>query len=121
MLKQTRQIINPEPYTVYLAQKAMKCRDVEKVMDMFAKINVSPVTISKRHKIKYTQTLDDYTHYLGLNMRPIAEHPDILVPIFRDEQPQSAMQFSNLVGDYRHQLISIYTELYEHMPFFKPA
>ncbi|WP_304975252.1 hypothetical protein [uncultured Acetatifactor sp.] len=70
---------------------------------------------------EFAQTLDDYTHYLGLNMRPIAEHPDILVPIFRDEQPQSAMQFSNSVGDYRHQLISIYTELYEHMPFFKPA
>ena len=34
----------------------MKCRDVEKVMDMFAKINVSPVTISKRHKIKYIKT-----------------------------------------------------------------
>jgi hypothetical protein len=46
----------PEKRSLYLAQKAMKCRDVEKVMDMFAKINVSPVTISKRHKIKYIKT-----------------------------------------------------------------
>lgn len=69
---------------------------------------------------KFAQALDDYTNYLGLNMRPIAEQPDILVPIFRDELPQLAIQFSNTASNYRHQLISIYTELYEHMPFFKP-
>ena len=31
----------------------MNCRNVEKVMEVFARINVSPVTISKRHDIKY--------------------------------------------------------------------
>ena len=43
----------PEKKSLYLAQMAMSCRNIEKVMDMFAKINVSPVTISKRHEIKY--------------------------------------------------------------------
>ena len=42
----------PEKKSLYLAQKAMNCRDVEKVMDAFAKINLSPVTISKRQDIK---------------------------------------------------------------------
>ena len=47
----------PEKKSLLLAQKAMNCRDIDKVMDMFAMINVSPVTISKRHEIKYLKSL----------------------------------------------------------------
>ena len=47
----------PEKKSLHLAQKAMNCRDIERVMDMFAKINLSPVTISKRHGIKHLRCL----------------------------------------------------------------
>ncbi len=50
----------PEKKSLYLAQKAMEYRNMEKVMDAFAKINVSPVTISKRHDIKYIKNLYAY-------------------------------------------------------------
>lgn len=50
----------PEKKSLHLAQKAMNCRDVEQVMDTFAKINLSPVTISKRHEIKHLKCLYDY-------------------------------------------------------------
>lgn len=50
----------PEKRSLYLAQKTMNCRNIEKVMDAFAKINVSPVTISKRHDIKYLNGLYAY-------------------------------------------------------------
>lgn len=50
----------PEKKSLYLAQKAMNCRDVEKVMDAFAKINLSPVTISKRQDIKCLKCLYSY-------------------------------------------------------------
>lgn len=52
----------PEKKSLYLAQKAMNCRNVEKVMEGFAKINLSPVTISKRHDVKYLECL--YTYFL---------------------------------------------------------
>lgn len=47
----------PEKKSLYLAQKAMNCRNVEKVMEGFAKINLSPVTISKRHDVKHLENL----------------------------------------------------------------
>ncbi|MCI8968790.1 MAG: hypothetical protein HFH75_14670 [Lachnospiraceae bacterium] len=47
----------PEKKSLYLAQKAMKCRNIERVMGEFAKINVSPVTISKRHDVKCLKNL----------------------------------------------------------------
>lgn len=50
----------PEKKSLHLAQKAMNCRDVEKVMDTFAKINLSPVTISKRHEVKHLDNLYSY-------------------------------------------------------------
>lgn len=50
----------PEKKSVLLAQKAMNCRDVEKVMMAFAKINLSPVTVSKRHDIKKLENLYSY-------------------------------------------------------------
>ena len=43
-----------------LAQKAMNCRDVDKVMEAFTKIHLSPVTISKRHAVKCLQSLHKY-------------------------------------------------------------
>ena len=50
----------PEKKSLHLAQKAMNCRDVEKVMDAFARINLSPVTISKRHDVKNLENLYSY-------------------------------------------------------------
>lgn len=50
----------PEKKSLYLAQKAMNCRNIEKLMDEFAKINVSPVTISKRQKVKYLNNIYEY-------------------------------------------------------------
>ena len=50
----------PEKKSLYLAQKAMNCRNIEKIMDAFAKINVSPVTISKRHDTKYLRCLYEF-------------------------------------------------------------
>lgn len=47
----------PEKKSLHLAGKAMNCRNVEKIMDSFAKINLSPVTISKRHDVKYLECL----------------------------------------------------------------
>lgn len=50
----------PEKKSVYLAQKAMDCRNMEKVMSAFTKINLSPVTISKRQDMKYLRSLYSY-------------------------------------------------------------
>lgn len=57
-----RQMLNllcliPEKKSIYLAQKAMNCRNIKDVMEMFAKINLSPVTISKRSRIKYAKSI----------------------------------------------------------------
>lgn len=37
-------------------------RDIEKVMGAFAKINLSPITISKRHDVEYLKCF--YTYLL---------------------------------------------------------
>lgn len=50
----------PEKKSLYLAQKAMDCRNMEKVMKAFAKINLSPVTISKRHDVKLLKNVYEY-------------------------------------------------------------
>lgn len=50
----------PEKKSLYLAQKAMKCRDIEKIMEGFAEANVSPVTISKRQEEKYLKNIYEY-------------------------------------------------------------
>lgn len=50
----------PEKKSLYLAQKAMNCRNIEKVMEAFSDINVSPVTISRRHNVKFLKNLYDY-------------------------------------------------------------
>lgn len=46
-----------EKKLLYLAQKTMNCRDIEKVMDMFVRINVFSVTISQSHGMKYLKSL----------------------------------------------------------------
>lgn len=50
----------PEKKSVYLAQKAMNCRNMERVMKAFAKINVSPVTIIKRQDVKFLKNVYEY-------------------------------------------------------------
>lgn len=50
----------PEKKSLYLAQKAMECRNMEKIMQAFAKINVSPVTISRRQEVKYLKNIYEY-------------------------------------------------------------
>lgn len=47
----------PKKKSLYLAQKEMNERNIEKIIAMFTKINVSPVTISKRHEAKYLKNL----------------------------------------------------------------
>lgn len=50
----------PEKKSLHLAQKAMNCRNVEKVMESFVKINLSPVTLGKRHDVKCLESLYSY-------------------------------------------------------------
>lgn len=50
----------PEKKSLYLAQKAMDCRNMEKVMRAFAKIKVSPVTLSKRQDEKWLKNVYEY-------------------------------------------------------------
>lgn len=50
----------PKKKSLYLAKKEMKDRNIEKIIMMFAKINLSPVTISKRHKTKSLKNLYSY-------------------------------------------------------------
>lgn len=51
----------PQKKSLYLAQKEMRCRNVKKIMEVFAQINVSPVTISKRQDGK---RLNNFYNYL---------------------------------------------------------
>lgn len=50
----------PEKKSLLLAQKALNYRRIDDVMEAFAKINVSPVTISKRYNIKFLENLYSY-------------------------------------------------------------
>ena len=50
----------PEKKSLHLAQKAMDCRDIDKVMKTFAEIGLSPVTISKRREVKKLECLYEY-------------------------------------------------------------
>jgi hypothetical protein len=52
----------PEKKSLFLAQKAMEYRNMEKIMRAFTKINVSPVTISKRQDMKRLENV--YEHLL---------------------------------------------------------
>ena len=50
----------PEKKSLHLAQKAMNCRNTDDIMIAFAKIHLSPVTISKRHEVKHLVNLYEY-------------------------------------------------------------
>ena len=50
----------PKKKSLYLAQKEMNDRNIDKIMEMFAEINVSPVTISRRHNISCLKNLYSY-------------------------------------------------------------
>ena len=50
----------PDKKSLLLAQKALNYRRIDDVMDMFASIDVSPVTISKRHDFKKLKNLYIY-------------------------------------------------------------
>lgn len=52
----------PEKKSIHLAQKEMNCRDVDKVIEAFTKIHLSPITIAKRHEVKHLDNL--YSHFL---------------------------------------------------------
>ena len=52
----------PEKRSLHLAQKAANCRDIDKVMEAFARIDFSPVTIAKRHEVKHLENL--YSFFL---------------------------------------------------------
>lgn len=47
----------PEKKSLLLAQKALNCRDIDEVMREFRRINLSPVTISKRSDVKMLEGL----------------------------------------------------------------
>lgn len=65
---------------------------------------------------QFAQTLDDYTTFLGTNVRPMTEnHPDTFVPLHRDEHPKWELWFSKETINYRQQLIDLYQEIYMHM------
>lgn len=47
----------PEKKSLFQAQKAMQCRKMDEIMDAFAKIGLSPVTISKRDTVQCNKNL----------------------------------------------------------------
>jgi hypothetical protein len=50
----------PEKKSLHLAQKALNCRNIDQVMDTFSEIEVSPITIPKRHNEKILDNLYKY-------------------------------------------------------------
>lgn len=47
----------PEKKSLLLAQKALDYRRIDDVMDMFAAVELVPITISKRHEVKHLRNL----------------------------------------------------------------
>ena len=47
----------PEKKSLLLAQKALNCRRINDVMKAFGNIQVSPITLSKRHDVKHLKNL----------------------------------------------------------------
>ena len=66
---------------------------------------------------EFIKTLDDYTIYLGKNMRLLdpAVSTDLFVPIYRNENSKAELAFAEKTFAYRKQLVSIYQEICEHM------
>ena len=50
----------PEKKSLLLAQKALDYRRIDEVMELFETIDLSPVTISKRHDVKKLDNLYNY-------------------------------------------------------------
>ena len=50
----------PEKKSLHLAQKEMNCRTMDEVMMTFAKLDLSPITISKRHDVKHLKNVYTY-------------------------------------------------------------
>ena len=50
----------PEKKSLHYAQKEMQCRRMDDVMEAFTEIELSPVTISKRHDVKKLRNLYSY-------------------------------------------------------------
>ena len=50
----------PEKRSLHLAQKALNYRKIDDVMDMFAYLDLSPITIAKRHDVKKLDNLYKY-------------------------------------------------------------
>lgn len=50
----------PEKKSLLLAQKSLNYRRIDDVMETFEKIDVSPITIRKRHDVRYLKCLYSY-------------------------------------------------------------
>jgi len=50
----------PEKKSLHLAQKKMNSRRMDDIMEKFEEIELSPITISKRHDVKYLENLYSY-------------------------------------------------------------
>lgn len=50
----------PEKKSLLLAQKTLNYRRIDNLMKEFAAIDLSPVTLSKRHNVKYLKNLYTY-------------------------------------------------------------
>jgi hypothetical protein len=50
----------PKKKSLHLAQKAMNDRNIDMIMKSFEQLNLSPVTLSKRHDVNYLDTLYVY-------------------------------------------------------------
>jgi len=50
----------PQKKSLLLAQKAMNYRKINDVMEAFEKLDLSPVTIGKRQKVQYLDSIYDY-------------------------------------------------------------
>ena len=50
----------PAKKSVYLAQQEMSSRNMDEIMERFARLNLSPVTISKLQEVTYLQNLYEY-------------------------------------------------------------
>lgn len=69
---------------------------------------------------EFAQLLDEYSVYLGRNMRSelystsdsTNSRVDVFVPLYRDENAKQAMVFNNKTRDYRQQITSIYSEIW---------
>lgn len=70
---------------------------------------------------EFTAVLNDYIYYLGMNMRlsDPSSCTNLFVPIYRDENPKAALDFSDETYNYREQLYSIYLDICDHMIFNK--